>query len=84
MLDRSEDHAVITVRDTGTGIAPEILPHIFARGFTSRPTGGGDGLGLFLVQSIVLEHGGSIQASSPPEGGSVFTLRFPLLSRPLP
>ena len=49
MLDRSEDHAVITARDTGTGIAPEILPHIFARGFTSRPNGGGDGLGLFLV-----------------------------------
>lgn len=70
--------AVIEVADTGRGIAPEDLPHVFDRGFTRRPDGGGEGMGLFLVRTAAIEHGGSVEAASRPGEGSVFTLRLPL------
>lgn len=77
-LRREGDSAVIRVRDTGCGIAPEILPHVFELGFTSRPDSGGEGLGLYIVRSFALEHGGSIEAESVPGKGSTFTMRLPL------
>lgn len=70
--------AVISVSDTGSGIAPEDLPHVFERGFTRRPDGSGEGLGLYIVRTFVLELGGSAEAESEPGVGSVFTLRLPL------
>ena len=78
-LTREEDMARIDVRDTGPGIAEENLPHLFEQGFTTRADDGGEGLGLFLVRSVALEHGGSAEASSRPGKGSVFTLRIPLM-----
>lgn len=77
-LTQREQTAVITVRDTGCGIAPEDLPHVFDRGFTSRDSGDGDGLGLWIVRTIALEHSGWVQASSQPGKGSVFTLALPI------
>lgn len=71
--------AVITVRDTGAGISPEDLPHVFERGFTRRNDASGDGLGLYLVRVIALEHRGSVSVTSQPGKGSVFTLRLPVL-----
>lgn len=75
---------VIRVQDNGIGIAPEMLPRIFAP-FTqvdqapSRPRGGGLGLGLSVTQRLVQMHGGSIEAESGGPGrGSVFTVRVPL------
>lgn len=77
-LRREGGSAVIRVRDTGSGIAPEDLPHVFERGFTRRPDGSGEGLGLYLVRAFALEHGGSAEAQSEPGKGSTFTLRLPL------
>lgn len=77
-LTLEETTAVITVQDTGTGIAPEHLPYIFERGYTSRGSDGGEGLGLYHVRMIALEHGGTVEAASQPGKGSRFTLRLPL------
>ncbi|WAK01101.1 hybrid sensor histidine kinase/response regulator [Methylobacter sp. YRD-M1] len=77
--------ALIKVRDTGIGIAPDMLPHIFdlftqADGSLSRSQGG-LGIGLTLVRRLVEMHGGSVNASSAGIGqGSEFTVRLPLLS----
>jgi two-component system CheB/CheR fusion protein len=74
---------VIAVRDTGSGIAPELLPHIFEpfrQG--TQPidrTSGGLGLGLALVKGLVELHDGQVMAwSEGPGQGAVFTVRFPL------
>ena len=77
-LFQEGDRAVISVADTGPGIPPEDLPHLFQRGFTHRPDGSGEGLGLYIVRTVALEHGGTVEAASPTEGGSIFTLRLPL------
>jgi PAS domain S-box-containing protein len=75
--------AVLTVCDTGIGIEPELLPHIFEP-FRQLPQGidrglGGLGLGLALVRSIVDLHGGEVAAESEGEGrGAVLTVRLPL------
>ena len=73
----------ITVTDTGPGIPPEHLPHIFdrfykadaARAGTRIPSG--SGLGLSIVRAIVVRHGGDIHASNAPGGGAVFTMVLP-------
>ena len=68
----------ITVRDTGSGICPEDLPHIFKRFYRSRFSrdSQGVGLGLPLARAIVEAHGGTIQDESEPGRGATFTLRF--------
>lgn len=77
-LEQGQGQARILVRDTGTGIAPELLSQIFQRGFTSRAADGGDGLGLYLVRLIAMEHGGSVDATSQLGAGSTFILTLPL------
>ena len=77
-LAREGDWAVIGVTDTGAGIAEEDLPHVFERGFTRRAGEGGDGLGLFIVRTVALEHGGTAAVTSRLGRGSCFTLRLPL------
>lgn len=68
----------ITVADTGSGIQPEDLPHIFKRFYRSRFSKDtqGVGLGLPLAKAIVESHDGTIQAESEPGRGAIFTLRF--------
>lgn len=73
----------VVVEDTGAGIPPETLPHIFDRFFQadpSRPGGGkhGAGLGLAIVKEIVAAHGGKISVRSELGKGSVFTVALPL------
>jgi signal transduction histidine kinase len=81
-LAATSDHGrvQITVRDTGTGIAPEHLAFIFDRFYkvdASRKAAGGSGLGLSIVKAIVERHGGTIQAANYPAGGAVFTVTLP-------
>ena len=74
--------AELTVTDTGRGIAPELLPHVFDRfrqgDSSSTRHSGGLGLGLTLVHEIVLLHGGTVSANSPGVGaGATFVVRLP-------
>lgn len=84
-LKRDSSHLLISVADTGSGIAPEFLPFVFDRfrqadGSTTRNVGG-LGLGLAIVRHLVEQHGGTVQAESEGNGkGSTFTVRLPLLS----
>jgi signal transduction histidine kinase len=72
---------VVTVCDTGVGIAPEDLPHLFERFFRAdRSRGreaGGAGLGLAICHWIVTAHGGAIEVTSAPGAGSAFRVRLP-------
>lgn len=77
-LHRDRSRAVISVADTGSGIAKEDLSNIFNCFFTRRKDNSGEGLGLYIAKSIVMEHGGDIQVSSTPGEGSVFTLWLPV------
>ena len=81
-LECTEDSAIVTVRDTGIGIAPQDLPQIFDRFYRScdnrsRATGG-TGLGLAISSAIVRSHQGNIRVSSELGRGSLFTVRLPL------
>ncbi|MCC6623267.1 MAG: HAMP domain-containing protein [Deltaproteobacteria bacterium] len=66
--------AVITVGDTGPGIAPDVLPRIFEPFFTTQEPGEGTGLGLSVAYGIVKEHGGWIEVDSAPGRGSRFSV----------
>ena len=81
-LRRAGASVLITVRDTGEGIAPDLLPHIFERFRQGDATGartGGLGLGLTIVSSLVQLHGGSIRAESAGLGtGATFIVELPL------
>jgi len=72
----------ITVKDSGPGIIPDDLPHIFSRFYRGKNASADSvGIGLAMAYAIVTEQGGSIDASNHPQGGSVFTLRFPQAHR---
>jgi signal transduction histidine kinase len=84
VLDRADSEIVLAVRDTGIGIDPAFLPHVFDRfrqaDSTSTRAHSGMGLGLAIVRHLVELMGGSVQADSPGEGqGATFTVRLPLL-----
>jgi CheY-like chemotaxis protein len=67
----------LSVRDTGTGIAPGALERIFDPFFTTREVGVGTGLGLSLVHGIVTDLGGGIDVESAPGQGASFTVYLP-------
>jgi signal transduction histidine kinase len=75
--EQKDIHVVISVKDTGTGIDPEILPRLFTRFATKSGTG--TGLGLFISKSIVEAHGGRMWAeNNSHEKGATFTFSLPL------
>jgi heavy metal sensor kinase len=86
ILDRHDDNAEIVVKDTGEGISPEHLPHIFDRFYRVRGVGEqaspekGLGLGLSFVAWIVRAHGGTIDVQSEPKKGTAFRLILPLIN----
>lgn len=71
-----EKEVHLRVTDTGEGIPPEAIDHIFEPGFSSKP--GGAGLGLTVSRKIVEQHGGSISVKSRPSQGTTFTICLPL------
>ncbi|OGO45548.1 MAG: hypothetical protein A2Z05_04735 [Chloroflexi bacterium RBG_16_60_22] len=81
-LYRDGDRACLEVADTGIGIPPEHLPHIFDRFYRvdkARSRGsGGTGLGLAIVKGIAEQHGGDVTVTSRPGQGSTFTVRLKL------
>ena len=82
VLRRLEDKLELTVTDTGPGIAPDDLPHLFERfyrGDRARTrASGGSGLGLAITKQWVEAHGGDIRAENVPTGGARFTVTLPL------
>lgn len=75
-INREAGHYFIDVADTGSGIAPEHLPHVFEPYYTTKVTG--TGLGLALCRRFMLEQGGSIEVDSCPGLGACFRLTLPL------
>jgi signal transduction histidine kinase len=71
------DYLVLTVADTGSGIAPEIVDRIFEPFFSTKEVSVGTGLGLSLVHGIVTEVGGAIDVASAPQQGSALTVYLP-------
>jgi signal transduction histidine kinase/CheY-like chemotaxis protein len=83
LLERVNSQVEITVADTGIGIKPEFLPHVFDRfrqaDSSATRTAKGLGLGLSIVKHLVEQHGGSVHVTSPGEGqGATFSLQIPL------
>lgn len=83
-LSVGPDEAIVCIRDNGTGIEPEELPHIFDRFYRADPsrsgTDGGSGLGLAIVKQIVEEHDGRVWAESEPGKGTVIAITLPRTS----
>jgi PAS domain S-box-containing protein len=72
------DRRVITsIRDTGQGLAEEVLPRVFDPFYTTKAVGKGTGLGLAITYGIVQEHGGTVLAANNPKRGAVFTIELP-------
>jgi signal transduction histidine kinase len=81
IVEAVDRRAVVRVADRGVGIARAELPHIFEKFYRGRvdgPTRRGFGLGLAIVRSTVVAHGGTIDVQSEPGRGSVFTIALPL------
>jgi two-component system cell cycle sensor histidine kinase/response regulator CckA len=76
------DHVALEVRDTGSGIPPEIIGKIFEPFFTTKKMGEGTGLGLSTVYGIVKQSNGFIFAHPRPEGGTRFSVYLPAVERP--
>ena len=83
-IARSTDglSAILSIRDTGPGIPPDVLPRVFDPFFTTKEVGRGTGLGLAITYGIVQEHGGTIQAANHPSGGAQFTIELPAAPSP--
>jgi two-component system sensor histidine kinase VicK len=76
---QGQQHAVINIKDTGTGIDPEISPRLFSKFATKSHKG--TGLGLYISKNIVDAHGGKLYATNNPDGkGATFTIALPLLT----
>jgi two-component system, OmpR family, sensor histidine kinase VicK len=77
--DKKDNHIVVSIKDNGKGIDPEILPRLFTK-FASKSKMGGTGLGLFISKSIVEAHGGRIWVGNNKDGkkGVTFYFRLPL------
>lgn len=84
-LSRDPDGVKLTVTDSGSGIPPDLLPHIFEPMFTTKPFGLGTGLGLTIVRDVVTrDFGGTLSVTSTPGLGSTFTVCFPLVGEATP
>ena len=77
--EKNNGEILVSIKDTGTGVDPEILPRLFTK-FVTKPETGGTGLGLFISKSIVEAHGGRIWAENNTDGkGATFYFNLPLI-----
>ena len=74
------DYVSLAVRDTGTGIAPEVIARVFEPFFTTKPIGKGTGLGLSMVYGLAQQAGGIARVISPPGGGATVEILLPRAS----
>ena len=77
-LSKMNNEAIIKIKDTGTGIKDQHLPHIFDPFFTTKGSGKGTGLGLSISYAIIKEHEGHIAAESVSGKGTTFTIYLPI------
>ena len=71
------DRLRLEIEDTGGGIPPELLAHIFDPWVTTKAQGKGSGLGLTIARQVVASHGGTIRVDNRPGTGAVFTIELP-------
>ena len=83
-ITRQDGDAVLRVRDTGPGVPPHLIPHLFTPFFTTKSPGQGTGLGLSLSYGLVKAHGGELVYEAPPEGGAEFRVTLPAHDAPGP
>ena len=77
-INNNNSEAIVTIRDTGSGIDPEIMPRLFTK-FSTR-SDSGTGLGLYISKAIIEAHGGKIWAQNNPDGrGATFSFSLPLV-----
>jgi PAS domain S-box-containing protein len=76
--EKKDDQIRISFKDDGTGMDEEVKAKLFSPFFTTKEVGEGTGLGLGLSRSIVLEHGGTIDAESQPGQGATFIITLPI------
>jgi len=81
-LSRTENACLVTVRDHGPGVPPDILEHVFTPFFTTKARG--SGLGLPTAKRLIEAHAGHISVESPPGGGTCFHVQLPLQPIGLP
>lgn len=75
--DKLSGFGAFSVSDTGSGIPQHLLPAIFQPFFSTKPADQGTGLGLFIVEGIVSQHGGRVWAENNPDGGATVTVWLP-------
>jgi PAS domain S-box-containing protein len=83
-VNPNRSYAVVTVEDTGAGIDPATLRHVFEPFYTTKPTGKGTGLGLAVVHGIVLSLGGVYEVESRPGRGTRFAIYLPMVDIAVP
>ncbi len=77
--EKENNEIVVSIKDTGSGIDPEIIPKIFSKFATNSQTG--TGLGLYLSQNIIEAHGGKIWGENNNDGtGATFSFTLPLIN----
>ncbi len=83
-LQLSGDNVLISVADSGAGISPAERERIFEPGYTTKPMAGvgSRGVGLALVQRLVVRRGGSVSVGDAPQGGALFEVTLPVVLRP--